>query len=142
MVFHIPTALSLCFIKHLLDRCHLIIRQRSKFFGACALGKAIAEAAQVELSRTELERLQRIVIGDSRFVPLGLRAEGGFVGDYDRRSGEPIPEHISARAEDLPSLVDGIVAVDKLAVSGKMDSVVAAATIAFGFVYVHILAMR
>ena len=100
-------------------------------------GQAIAEAGQVELSRAELERLQRIVIGDSRFVHLGLRTEGGFVGDHDGRSGEPIPEHISARAEDLPNLVDGIDAFDKLAVSGKMDSVVAAATIAFGFVYVH-----
>lgn len=100
-------------------------------------GQAIAEAGQLELSRAELERLQRIVIGDSRFVPLGLRAEGGFVGDHDRRSGEPIPKHISARAQDLPSLVDGIVACDQLAVSGKIDSVVAAAAIAFGFVYVH-----
>ena len=100
-------------------------------------GQAIAEAGQVELSRAELERLQRIVIGDTRFVHLGLRVEGGFVGDRNRRSGEPIPEHISARAEDLPSLVDGIVAFDSLAVKGKLEPVVAAATIAFGFVYVH-----
>ncbi|PYY11355.1 MAG: cell filamentation protein Fic, partial [Acidobacteria bacterium] len=94
-------------------------------------GQAIAEAGQVELSRAELERLQRIVIGDTRFVHLGLRVEGGFVGDHDRRSGEPIPQHISARAEDLPSLADGIVAFDSLAVKGKLEPVVAAATIAF-----------
>jgi hypothetical protein len=100
-------------------------------------GQAIAEAGQVELSRPELERLQRIVIGDTRFVHFGLRTEGGFVGDHDRRTGEPIPEHISARAEDLPSLVDGIVLFDRLAVKGKLDPVVAAATIAFGFVYIH-----
>ena len=100
-------------------------------------GQAIAEAAQVELSRAQLERLQRIVIGDSRFVHLGLRVEGGFVGAHDRRSGEPIPEHISARAEDLPSLIEGIIAFDQLALAGKLDAVVAAATIAFGFVYVH-----
>jgi Fic family protein len=99
--------------------------------------QAIAEAGQVELSRAALERLQRIVIGDSRFVHLGLRLEGGFVGLYDRRSGEPIPDHISARAEDLPSLIEGIVAFDHLALAGKLDPVVAAATIAFGFVYVH-----
>ena len=100
-------------------------------------GQAIAEAGQVELSRAELERLQRIVIGDSRFVHLGLRIEGGFVGVHDRHSGEPIPEHISARAEDLPSLIEGIVAFDQLALAGKLDPVVAAAAIAFGFVYVH-----
>ena len=32
-------------------------------------------------SREERERLQSIVIGDARFVPLGLRTEGGFVGE-------------------------------------------------------------
>lgn len=100
-------------------------------------GQAIGEAGQVELRRAELERLQRVVIGDTRFVHLGLRVEGGFVGDHDRRSGEPIPKHISARAEDLPSLVDGIVAFDSLALKGTLEPVVAAATIAFGFVYVH-----
>src|SRR5207302_2582252 len=100
-------------------------------------GQAIAEAGQVELSRAELERLQRIVIGDTRFVHLGLRVEGGLVGDHDRRSGEPIPQHISARAEDLPSLVDGIVAFDSLAVKAKLEPVVAAVTIGFGFVDVH-----
>lgn len=100
-------------------------------------GQAIGEAGQVELSRHELERLQRIVIGDARFVHLGLRGQGGFIGDHDRRTGEPIPEHISARAEDLPSLIQGLVAFDRLALSGGLDPVVAAATIAFGFVYVH-----
>ena len=100
-------------------------------------GHAIAEAGRVELSRAELERLQRVVIGDTRFVHLGLRVEGGFIGDHDRRSGEPIPEHISARAEDLPSLVDGMIAFDALSLAGKLDPVVAAASIAFGFVYIH-----
>jgi hypothetical protein len=100
-------------------------------------GQAIAEAGQVELSCTELERLQRIVIGDTRFLHLGLRVEGGFVGDHDRRSGEPIPQHISARAEDLPALIEGIVGFERLALNGKLDPVVAATTIAFGFIYVH-----
>lgn len=100
-------------------------------------GQAIAEAGKVELSRAGLERLQRMVIGDMRFVHVGLRDEGGFVGDHDRRSGEPIPEHISARPEDLPSLVEGMIAFDALSLRGKLDPVVAAATIAFGFVYIH-----
>ena len=100
-------------------------------------GQAIAEAGKLELSRAALERLQRVVIGDTRFVHLGLRVEGGFVGDHDRRSGEPIPQHISARAEDLLKLLEGIVAFDRLALEGKLDPVVAAATTAFGFAYVH-----
>lgn len=100
-------------------------------------GKAIGEAGSRPLSIGELERLQRIVIGDARLVHLGLRTAGGFVGMHDRRTQEPIPEHISARPEDLKSLVEGIIAFEQRAVPGGIDPVVMAASIAFGFVYVH-----
>src|SRR6202011_5716913 len=70
-------------------------------------GRAIAEAGRTPLSLDELLRLQRIVIGDARFVRLGLRPEGGFVGEHDRQTHAPIPDHIGARPEDLPSLVEG-----------------------------------
>ncbi len=100
-------------------------------------GEAIAEAGQVQLSREELERLQRIVIGDARFVPLGLRTEGGFVGESDRSTGEPIPDHISAKPDDLLALVEGMVAFDDRCSAGGSDPVIAAAVLAFGFVYIH-----
>ncbi len=60
-------------------------------------GQVIGEAGQRPIDRTQLERLQRIVIGDARFVHLGLRVEGGFIGEPDRLTGAPIPEHVSAR---------------------------------------------
>lgn len=100
-------------------------------------GQVIAEAGSVPLTVGELECLQRVVIGDARFVRLGLRTEGGFVGDHDRQTGEPLPEHVSARAADLPSLLDGIVDYARESVAGGMDPVIAAAAVAFGFVYVH-----
>src|SRR5258708_26545012 len=100
-------------------------------------GKDIGEAGSRPLSTGELERLHRIVIGDARLIHLGLREEGGFVGMHDRRTREPIPEHISARPEDLKSLVEGIVAFDQRAVRGGIDPVVVAASVAFGFVYLH-----
>ena len=99
--------------------------------------KAISEAGFRKLSLAELERLQRIVIGDTRFVNLGLRTEGGFVGTHDRRSQEPIPVHISARAEDLKSLMDGVVAYDQRVANVGIDPVVVAAALSFGFVYIH-----
>jgi hypothetical protein len=99
--------------------------------------QTIARAGTVRLSVAELERLQREVIGDDRFVHLGLRTEGGFVGEHDRQTQEPLPDHVSARPEDLRSLVGGIVAFDERAGRGGMDAVGAAAAIAFGFVYVH-----
>jgi Fic/DOC family len=99
-------------------------------------GRAIGQAGRAPLDLDELLRLQRIVIGDERFVHLGLRHEGGFVGEHDRQSQNPIPDHISARPEDLPSLVQGLIAYDHGA-EQRLDAVIAAAILAFGFVYIH-----
>lgn len=98
---------------------------------------AIGQAGTARMTLAELERLQRVVIGDARFYRLGLRDAGGFVGTRDRRTLEPIPEHISARPQDLADLVAGIVAYAERALAGGVDPVVAAAVVAFGFVYVH-----
>lgn len=99
-------------------------------------GRAIGEAGRQPLDQDELLRLQRIVIGDARFVHLGFRTEGGFVGEHDRETRLPLPDHISARSEDLPNLVDGIIEFDRGAAQ-LLDPVIAAAILAFGFVYVH-----
>ncbi|WID99972.1 Fic family protein (plasmid) [Bosea vestrisii] len=99
-------------------------------------GQVIGEAGRRPLDRSELERLQRIVIGDARFVHLGLRLEGGFVGEHERNTGAPIPDHISARHQDLPELVKGLTAFDRGAAQ-EFDPVLAAAILAFGFVYIH-----
>ncbi|MEI9988469.1 MAG: Fic family protein [Rhizomicrobium sp.] len=99
-------------------------------------GRAIGLAGKVRLDVDELSRLQKIVIGDSRFVHLGLRKVGGFVGEHDRDSRVPIPDHISASPEDLPPLIAGMVAFDRGAVE-ELDPVIAAAALAFGFVYTH-----
>jgi len=100
-------------------------------------GQAIGEAGAVTLTLAELERLQKIVVGDPRFVRLGLRTEGGFIGTHDRATQEPLPEHISARAQDLPGLLDGVIAFKHRAITGKLDPVAAATIVAFGFVYMH-----
>ncbi len=99
--------------------------------------QAIARAGATRLTVDELVALQRLVIGDARFLHIGLRTEGSFVGEHDRLTGAPIPDHVSARAEDLPSLVGGLVAFDERAIAGKLDPVAAAAAAAFGLVYVH-----
>ncbi|MGM0559283.1 MAG: Fic family protein, partial [Myxococcota bacterium] len=98
--------------------------------------RAIGQAGQHELSRAEFERLQQLVIGDARFVRLGLRQDGGFVGQHDRESRTPIPDHISARPEDLESLIQGLVDFEHKVVP-EIDPVMAAAMLAFGFVYIH-----
>jgi hypothetical protein len=100
-------------------------------------GQAIAEAGRRSLSREEFVTLQRIVIGDARFVHMGWRTEGGFVGKRDRDTNSPIPDLISARAEDLTSLINGLVAYANLSETSRIDPVVAAAAVAFGFVFIH-----
>jgi Fic family protein len=104
---------------------------------AARWGQAIAQAGKRPLSIDELNRLQRVVIGDDRFVRLGLRDEGGFIGVHDRDTNMPIPDHISARHEDLAALMEGLVTFAERATRGMMDPVVAAACLAFGFVYIH-----
>jgi hypothetical protein len=99
-------------------------------------GRAIGEAGRHALDQEELLRLQEIVIGDARFVTLGFRSEGGFVGEHDRQTRMPLPDHISARAEDLLSLIDGMIAFDQ-GPAQALDPVIAAACLAFGFVYIH-----
>lgn len=99
-------------------------------------GRAIGEAGSKPFDRDELLRLQRIVIGDPRFVQMGFREGGGFVGEHDRDTGMPLPHHISARAEDLASLIAGMEAFDRGAAQ-HLDPVLAATVLAFGFVYVH-----
>ena len=100
-------------------------------------GQAIGEAGQRNLAVDELVRLQELVIGDSRFVELGLRTEGGWVGERDRRTRNPIPEHINARPDDLAELMRGVVEYGRMAEETSVDPVVSAAALSFGFVYIH-----
>ncbi len=99
-------------------------------------GRAIGQAGSNPLDLPELLRLQEIVIGDTRFVRLGLRKVGGFVGEHDRETRLPIPAHIDARHKDVQTLVEGMLAFDH-GPSQQLDPVIAAAVLAFGFVYVH-----
>ena len=100
-------------------------------------GTAIGQAGLNDLSKEELIRLQQLVIENTLFVQMGLRKKGGFVGEHDRVSGEPIPDHISAKSQDLDYLVDGLIDVNKLFIKDDIHAVLAAAVIAFGFVFIH-----
>jgi len=100
-------------------------------------GKAIGQAGSKPLSKEELLRLQQIVIENSRFVDMGFRKKGGFVGEHDRTTGEPIPEHISARWQDLDKLLEGLLETTKLLEKHNFHPVLSAAKIGFGFVFIH-----
>ncbi len=99
-------------------------------------GHTIGKAGQVALSVDELVKLQRGLIGDARFVVTGLRRERGFVGQHDV-FGMPDPEHISAAHGDLAGLLEGLMTFEQDARKLDYDPVLTAASIAFGFVYIH-----
>lgn len=100
-------------------------------------GRAIGQAGRNELSELELLRLQRIVVEDTRFVKLGWRKQDGFVGEHDREFGTPIPEHISARWQDVGSLIEGLLTTNEKLKESNFNPVLAATVIAFGFVLIH-----
>ena len=100
-------------------------------------GKAIGQAGKKQLTIVELERLQDIVIGTKKLKNMGLRTQEGFIGTHDRESFSPLPDHISAKVKDLPSLMKGLLETNNLLQGSGYDPVLAAASVAFGFVFIH-----
>lgn len=108
-----------------------------KSMRAARWSKAIGLAGTQVLSKEELLRLQHIIIENPRFVQMGYRTKGGFVGEHEPGTGEPIPDHISAKWQDVEMLMRGLIDTCKLLVNSDIDAVVGAAIIAFGFVFIH-----
>lgn len=100
-------------------------------------GKIIGQAGTKSLTQEEILRLQQEVIENSRFVAMGYRKQGGFVGEHDRNTGEPIPEHISAKWQDVHQLMRGLLDTYTILTESDFDAVLSAAIIAFGFVFIH-----
>jgi Fic family protein len=104
---------------------------------AARWGQAIGQAGMKDLSHEEFLRLQQIVIENPRFLDMGYRKKGGFIGDRDSDTFSPIPDHLSAKPSDLKQLMSGLIETNRLLLSDETDAVLAAAVIAFGFVFIH-----
>jgi hypothetical protein len=99
-------------------------------------GKAVVQAGKNKLTLDEIVRLQDVLIEDRRFVHVGLRPDGVFLGERDHNH-DPLPEFIGARPADLPDLMARMLeANDRMGRDG-VDPVLQAAATAFGFVYIH-----
>jgi hypothetical protein len=99
-------------------------------------GKAVLQAGKNKLTLDEILRLQDVLIEDRRFVHVGLRPDGVFLGERDHNQ-DPLPEFIGARPEDLPDLMARMLeAKDRMGADG-VDAVLKATATAFGFVYIH-----
>ncbi|MHB1960273.1 MAG: Fic family protein [Acidobacteriaceae bacterium] len=99
-------------------------------------GRAVAQAGKNKLTLDEIVRLHMVLIEDTRFTRAGLRLDGVFLGERDHE-GDPLPEFIGARPEDLQALMQGLIAANERMRKGDLDTVLQAAATAFGFVYIH-----
>jgi len=99
-------------------------------------GRAVLQAGKNPLSLDELNRLHGVLIEDTRFIKAGLRSDGVFLGERDDH-GDPLPEFIGARPQDLSSLITGLIVANERMRGSGIDAVLQAAATAFGFVYVH-----
>ena len=63
--------------------------------------------------------------------------EGDFVGRHDRSTGMPMPDHISARPDDLKALMGCMIETYERLCKDNFDPVLLAAVLAFGFVFIH-----
>lgn len=99
-------------------------------------GRAVLQAGKNKLSIEELMRLHSVVIEDTRFTYAGLRYNGVFLGERDL-NGDPLPEFIGARPDQLQELLTGLIAANERMRQSILDPVLQAAATAFGFVYIH-----
>lgn len=98
---------------------------------------AIGKSGQIPICEQELTRLAQIVLGNGKVIT-GYRRQQGFIGEHEYISGRPIPDHISARWEDLESLMSGLIqTAEMLEKDIGYDPVLATAVLAFGFVFIH-----
>jgi hypothetical protein len=99
-------------------------------------GRAVLQAGKNTITLDEIIRLQRVLIEDTRFVSAGLRPDGVFLGERDH-SGDPLPEFIGARPDDLDDLMGGLLEANDRMREDGVDPVLKATATAFGFVYIH-----
>jgi Fic/DOC family len=99
-------------------------------------GRAVLQAGKNKLTLEEIVRLHTVLIEDTRFTQAGLRPDGAFLGDRDHE-GDPLPEFIGARPQDLQVLMAGMIAANERMREAGIDAVLQAAATAFGFVYIH-----
>lgn len=102
-------------------------------------GHLIASAKDLDLDLASVEKLHRSLFDpkENRFVKYGIRRDDGFVGRHDPRDQTPLPDHISARPGDLPSLLNALFSTFALLKQSAYDPILTAALIGFGFVFIH-----
>lgn len=98
--------------------------------------RVVSQAGNRSIDIEELVRLQAIVVEGDHFITPGLRQEGGFIGERDW-DNNPVPEFVSARHEDVPALLQGMLEASERMGEAGVDPVLQATALSFGFVFTH-----
>jgi Fic family protein len=85
--------------------------------------------------KTKLVEAQNQVV-EPRFRELDYRTNQNYVGEAVAWQHEKV-HFVSPKPEDLPELMEGLIAADQLMKEGEVPAVVHAAATAYGFVFMH-----
>lgn len=83
----------------------------------------------------ELARLQQSIV-EPRYASDGWRSSQSYVGETTRGYGQQV-HFICPRPQDVPTLMEGWMALATRLLASDVDPVLAAAVIGFSFVFVH-----
>ena len=98
----------------------------------------VAASGDAPLTLQYLLQLQKMIM-DARFIQLGLRHHGVYLGE--NVDGSLVPNWIGAKPEDLKVLVQGLFdANDRMSNTNDFDPVAHATSIAWGWLQIHPLA--
>jgi hypothetical protein len=86
-------------------------------------------------SKADIVQLQRKIV-DPRYAAGDWRDSQNFVGETARGFGEYV-HFVCPRPEDVPSLMNGWMALTQRLIDAQLDAILAAAVSAFAFVFVH-----
>lgn len=99
--------------------------------------QALRSAAEFfPVDKEKVLKLQASIV-DPRYADSDWRDYQNFVGETTHRGGENV-HFICPQPQDVPGLMDGWMAMgERLVSSASPDAVIGAATVSFGFVFIH-----
>lgn len=99
----------------------------------------LSQAGRVPLSHEQMVRVQNTVV-EPRFAEEAYRNDRQvYIGETRRFMGQPYENihFVAARAQDVQSMMDGLVTMAASLRGSEVPAAVQAAALSFGFVYIH-----
>ncbi len=133
--FIIQRAASYLYLKETLSSWHIEHEEPSRS-RAINFAKLLGKTQTIEtLTKKELIQAQHAIV-ESRFSESNYRSSQNYIGQMARAHYSMV-HYICPAAPDVPSLMHDLLASLERMIASNLDPVVIAATISFGFVFIH-----